>query len=214
MFRTFEDTFSEIERLYDQRDYQKVVISCGKLTEKLLFRVFSQFHATLPQAEKKQQFLSFEEKQGEDYFQFIKNPSIGVGIRYYLALTKQFPEHQWLDPSVKIHLNCVNRWRNLETHAAGQSLTDKQISSLPKDEDAAEVLQATEDIIRTLAMNQYAEAGESLPLLQYFHYMALKEDFNSASNSGDYKIIIEKGLPPGRNFSRPAIGKDLSEPLS
>ena len=200
MFRTFEDTFSEIERLYDQRDYQKVVISCGKLTEKLLFRVFSQFHTTLPQAEEKQQFLSFEEKQGEDYFQFIKNPSIGVGIRYYLALTKQFPEHQWLDPAVKIHLNCVNRWRNLETHAAGQSLTDKEIPSLPKDEDAAEVLQATEDIIRTLAMNQQAEAGEQLPLIQYFSFIALKEGFNSASNSRDYQIIIEKGMPLAATF--------------
>jgi len=200
MFRTFEDTFSEIERLYDARDYQRVVVSCGKLTEKVLYRIFSQFHTTLPQAEEKQRFLSFEEKQGEDYFHFIKSPSIGVGIRYYLALSKQFPEHQWLDPTVKNHLNCVNHWRNVETHAAKQSQPDQQISALPKDEDAAEVLQATEDIIRTLAMNEQAEAGEALPLNYYFRYKALKEDFNSASKTEDYKFIIDEGRPLAARF--------------
>ncbi len=193
MFKTFDDSIHDIEQLYDRREYQKVIISSGKLTEKILIRIFTTFHASLHDPNDRTKFLAFEEEQGKDYAKFLMNPSIGIGIRFYLILAKNFPEHQWVRPEIKGDLNCINRWRNIEAHSSRATASSGEDNALPKDEDAADVLQAVENILRDLDMLALAEAEEGMSLTDYFRYLALKKRFDSASKTEHYVTIVREG---------------------
>ena len=191
---TFGNYLEEIENYYDRRLYQKVITSSGKLVERMLGFIFSHFHTSLKTREERQTFLSFEEKGSQNYEKFVHVPTIGVGIGFYLKLCKLFPDHPWLQLRIKDDLNTVNQWRNLESHTNQSNQSGGVDKKTVRDNDAATVLQSTEEIIDITGLKNTSAEKEDLTLENYLDIVAIKTLFESEHPEDHYKTIIHRSI--------------------
>ncbi len=71
MFQTFGEKLREIEKHYENNDYQIVIVECAKLIEHSVDYLFMNFHRTLESTAERMKFLDFEKRNGEKYISFF-----------------------------------------------------------------------------------------------------------------------------------------------
>jgi len=188
MFETFKEKYSNLEKNYDEKRYDDVVREGGKIIESLVAYIFINFPSTLKTFQQKQLFFNFEKKfysEGKKRFSdFISRPTIGVSIGFYKQLCISFKNenHIWLKESIVPALSSANSIRNKFAHAG---------NSKPSDDDAADLLDAFEEIIEKLKLHDAMPNSFGIPLASYLIYNSIMHSFDKvAQKEDDWKKII------------------------
>ena len=181
MFKTYREKLQEIEKFYERKDYEHVVIECAKITEQAVGYLFRCFHMTLDNTKERLKFLDFEKSNADKYSSFLNKPTIGVGIGFYDALINHFSYHKWLKPELKGSLNIINTNRNSQVHSGKATITDH---------DAGEVIDATEIFLKGIDLIDLPVEDIGFPLKYFLVYTSIKSKFEKGETEADFKRII------------------------
>jgi hypothetical protein len=181
MFKTNREKLQEIEGSYVKKDYEHVVVECARITEKAVGWMFRSFHMSLTDTERRLKFLEFEKAQGEKYLNFLKRPTIGVGIGFYNVLITYFPGHDWLNAELKTALNTINIHRNAQVHSG---------KAVIKDHEAGEVLDATESFLKGINLIDKPEDDLGFSLKHFLVFRSIESKFEIGESDEDFKRII------------------------
>ena len=183
MLETYSERIGSIEDYYDQKNYKRTVSECGTLVEHVISDTFRRFHTHLETPDERKKFFQFEEKQGDNYANFISRPTMGVSLRFYAPLAKGiFPDHPRMDGTIMSQLQLVNDWRNKVSHASG--------AEPPGDEDAVEVLEAAETIVEKMGLQEEAHDEIGLPMSVYLIQSSIQYKYTDAEKEGDFRQIV------------------------
>lgn len=181
MFKTYGEKLQEIEKYYENKDYDYVVVECAKLIEQSVGYVFRNFHLTLDNPKIRFKFLEFEKLSGDKYNSFLKKPTIGVAIGFYNSLLGQFKDHKWLKPELKNSLNTINTIRNAQVHAGKGEV---------KDQEAGEVIDSAERFLKGTELFDKPFEDVGFPLKYYLVYTSIQGKFEKGETESDLKKII------------------------
>ena len=201
MLETYGQALKRIEKKFDSEDLTGIVRDCGLLVEGIVGRAFQDFHTHLQSIGEKKNFFEFERKQAENppekgvpYARFVQMPTMGVAMRFYPQLSKLFPDHPYMDIAVIKNIQVVNTWRNNVSHTPPIE---------PDDNDAEDVISATEAILDKLSLRNQSEDVTGIPMQHFLVLGAIREkselNLNEVSSTDShFKIIIkdaEKLIP-------------------
>ena len=182
MLETYRERLSAIEDYYNARDFIRTISECGTLIEHVVGDTFRDFHIYLETPSDRKKFFDFEKKQWEHYSRFIQRPSMGVSIRFYAPLAKElFKDHPRMDGDVVKPLGEVNEWRNKVAHAGSES---------PSEDDADDVLENTENIIRKMGIEDETHDNIGIPISTYLILSSILQKADFAESEGDFRQII------------------------
>jgi tetratricopeptide (TPR) repeat protein/thioredoxin-related protein len=181
MFKTYGEKLREIEKQYEDKDYDHVVVECAKLIEQSVGYLFRNFHRTLNTLEGRLTFLDFEKNNGDKYISFLKRPTIGVAIGFYNTLLNQFKDHEWLKEELKKALTTINIIRNAQVHAGKGDV---------KDHEAGEVIDSAEKFLKGTGLYDKPFEDVGFPLKYYLVFTSIQSKFKKGETETDFKKII------------------------
>lgn len=203
MFKTFKDSLSEIEKLYDSKDYYSTILETAKLTEQAVNIFFNQFHTFLNSKDDWKKYLEFEQNAGDKFLSFLKRPTIGVAIGYYNSLVELFPNQIGISVEIKQHLNTINSIRNTHLHSNQKDATA---------DEAGKILDALENILNKTNLLKISTTIVGVPIKYYLVFTSIKEKFESADSETDFQKIVDdskKIIPPLLNILLNKVYHDL-----